>query len=317
VKAAITGASGFIGSHLVEGFRGAGWEVRGIVRPGRTRSVPAGVPSIEAPLEAGPLTRALDGVALVVHAAGVAHAPSRAAFDATNVGGTEHLVEAANRTGTTVVFISSQAAAGIGTPSKPTREDDLAQPVTPYGRSKLAAEEAIKGAAVPWTIVRPSSVYGPRDRQFLPIFRFAKRGLFPLAANPSAAYTMIHVEDLVRGILAAAATPNATGQVVFLGHRDPVAPSDLLRAAAAAFDRPYRPWRVPMPFVHGLASLGELSWKLGHQPLIDRARAAELSAPGFVCAVERAEQILGFRAAIGVDEGVRRTAAWYREEGWI
>jgi nucleoside-diphosphate-sugar epimerase len=312
----MTGVTGFIGSHLAGEFRSAGWSVLGIVRPGTPRHVPVGIDSIEAPLEIDPLARAFDGADVVVHLAGLARARREAALKTTNVIGTDRLVHAVNRSGSRLVYVSSQAASGAGTVAAPSREDDVPRPLTAYGRSKLAAEELVKAATVPWTILRPSSVYGPGDRQFLPIFRLAARGMFPLVADASAGYTLIHIDDLVRGILAATKTCSAGG-VFFLGHPEPVTSADLLRVAAAAFGRRFRPWHVPAPVLWSLAWLGEVSWTMGRQPVLDRARAAELSAPGFVCAVGRAEETLDFRAVIPLEEGVRGTAAWYLAQRWI
>jgi nucleoside-diphosphate-sugar epimerase len=216
------------------------------------------------------------------------------------------------------LYVSSQAAAGVGTASKPASEDGPAVPVTEYGRSKLAAEQIVKeSASLPWTIVRPASVYGSRDRQFLPLFRLAARGLFPLMTEPSAAYTLLHVEDLVRAIVLAATDTRAAAQTFFVGHRDVATPDALWRALAGAFDRAYRPRRIPWPVMQGLASVGELWWMLGRQPLIDRARLTELRAPGFVCLSEHIRRTLGFEAAVGLEEGVRGTARWYRENGWV
>jgi nucleoside-diphosphate-sugar epimerase len=136
-------------------------------------------------------------------------------------------------------------------------------------------------------------------------------------SDASAAYTLLHVDDLARAILLAATDTRAAAQTFFVGHSDAATPDALWRALASAFGRPYRPRRVPRPVMHGLASVGELCWMLGRQPLIDRARLAELRAAGFVCSSEHIRRTLGFEAVVGLDEGVRRTAAWYRENEWL
>ncbi len=341
----ITGATGFIGWHLAEAFRDAGWVVRAIVRPGNTKPIPGGIDSIKAALGPGKaprhgreaneanaaegkqgqeeqerraLARAVDGCDVVVHAAGLTRARRASAFDAVNVSGTRAIVDAANASGVRLVAISSQAAIGPGGAGCPSREDDAPRPLTPYGRSKLAAETVVRSSArVPWTIVRPSSVYGPRDRQFLPVFRFASRGLFLQATDPATPFTFIYIDDLTRGVVLAAGDDRAADRTVFLGHPDPLTADVLLKQLATVFGRRYRPRRVPRLALRAAALAGECSWLLGLEPMLDRARLAELDAEGFVCAVDRARDLLGFTAAVPLQEGVERTARWYRNQGWV
>jgi nucleoside-diphosphate-sugar epimerase len=314
---AISGAAGFLGSHACEAFRDAGWQVRGIVRPGSRWTPPDGIQRIEATLDADSLTRAVAGADLFVHGAAVLRAVSDAAYRATNVAGTRAAVAAANATGARFVLVSSQAAGGTGTTARPRLEEDPPGPVTPYGRSKLAAEEEVRAhARVPWTIVRPVSIYGPRDRQFLPLFRMAARGFFPLVATREAAFSLIHVRDAVRGLLLGC-RPEASGGTFFLAHPAPVRGRELLEAIAEAVGRGFRPAPVPGVVLRMLAAAGDAAWRLGRRPTFDSARLTELSAEGFVCSTHRAADQIGFRAEIRLAEGVQETARWYREQGWL
>ncbi len=312
----ITGATGFLGWHLAEALRDEGWRVRGIVRPGSPRPLPEGVERVEAALDADALARAADGSDVLVHGAAVARAGSESVFHRTNVLGTRAAVAAANAVGARLLYVSSQAAAGGGTLLKPRREEDAPSPLTGYGRSKLAAEQEVRARAqVPWTIVRPVSIYGRRDRQFLPLFRLAARGFFPLIARPEAAFSLLHVSDAVRGIMAALAQPQE--DTLFLAHLEPVNARDLLQALAAAVDRPFRPTPVPVSVLRVLARAGDLSWRFGRPPLFDSSRFMELREEGFVCSVECAAERLGFSAEMPLAEGAALTARWYREHGWL
>jgi nucleoside-diphosphate-sugar epimerase len=323
---AVTGASGFLGWHVATRLRDQGWCVTAVVRAGTRNPVPDGVQIEESPLDSNALARAIDGAAVVIHAAGVTRAARDATFAAVNTQGTAAVVEAANRAGARMLLVSSQAAAGAGTPQRPARESDPPHPLTAYGRSKLAAEHVVRTtAAHHWLIVRPPAIYGPRDRQFLPLFRLASRGWFPLAAPPSTAFTLMHVDDAAEAIaraaeqLAAGGEPRGQGvdgATMFLGHRVARTTEQLLRALAAAYRRPYRPNRVPPWLLRAAAWTGDLERAIGRVPLLDRARLTELQAPGFVCAVDVSAKLLGVTAAIDLDEGVRRTAAWYRAAGW-
>ena len=104
---------------------------------------------------------------------------------------------------------------------------------------------------------------------------------------------------------------------MFLGHPDPLCADDLLRALADVFGRRYRPWHVPDLVLRAFAWGGQLAWKLGEEPLLDRARLTELGAEGFVCAVDRAREVLGVTAAVPLRDGLARTARWYRNQGWV
>jgi nucleoside-diphosphate-sugar epimerase len=314
----ITGATGFIGWHLCAAFRDVGWRVRAIVRAGNTKALPEGVDSVEAPLARAWLAAALEGSDLVVHTAAAIRAATGTAFNAVNVEGTRSLVEATNGVGARLLHISSVAAIGPGTPERPSREDDPPHPINAYGRSKLASEEVVRGTArTPWTIIRPSAVYGPRDRGFLPLYRLATRGVFVFAAPPAMAFTLVYIEDLARAMLLAATDDRAIGQTLFIGHPEPQRTDTLLRALAEAAGRTYRPRHVAPVFIRGLASLGDLAWKFGRRPPLDSDRLAEFRADGFVCSVDRARDVLGFSASVPLREGVDQTYRWYRQRGWL
>jgi nucleoside-diphosphate-sugar epimerase len=318
LSVSVTGATGFLGWHLTEAFRDQGWRVTGVVRPDSPKPTPHGVERAYAALDAGQLASACAGCSVIVHGAALVRAANARDLDAVNVDGTRAAVEAANRIGARFVMISSQAAAGPGTVPHPRREDDASQPITPYGRSKLAAEQIVRDAArVPWTILRPSAVYGPRDRGFLPVFRLASKGLFLRVGSRDTAYTITHVSDVVRAIVLASASGRAMGRALFIGHSVPVAERTMLEDLARVFGLRCRPVKVPSPALQAAAAIGELAWRFGREPVIDRARYAELRAGGFVCAVDQARDALDFVADVTLSEGLAQTAAWYRDNGWL
>ena len=314
----VTGATGFLGWHIAESLLRANWRVRGIVRPGSAKPLPDGVERVEAALNAEALRPACAGSDVVVHAAGIARSRSGDALRAVNVEGTRAVVDAVNQSGSRLVLISSQAAAGPGTPARPAREDDEPRPLTAYGRSKLAAETAVREeGSVHWTILRPSAIYGPRDRQFLALFRLAACGRPLLTAEPSTMYTLIDVSDAARAVVLAASGEQPAGRTFFVGHPAPQSARTLVEEVAIAVGRPGTPRRVPAPLLSAAALGGEIAWRLGFVPPIDRARLAELRAEGFVCSVARAQAELGFIATTPLRDGLSRTWRWYREAGWI
>ena len=313
----LTGATGFVGWHVAEAFVQRGWHVRAVVRRGNRRPVPRGVDVVESDLDAASLTRAFDGSDAVVHGAALIRAKDEAAFHAVNVVGARAAADAARHVGARFVLISSLAAGGEGTVEHPRHEADPPAPVNAYGRSKLASERTVQQVeGLRWTIIRPCAVYGPRDHGFLPLFRMARRGLFLVPSGRDIAYTLVFIGDLVDAIVRATEMDGAVGQTCFIGHPQPSTGDDLLRAMARVEGRRFRPLRVPGPLFTAVARLGDVAWQLGMKPMVDSGRLVELRARGFVCAVDRAQDVLGFTATTDLETGVATTARWYREQGW-
>jgi nucleoside-diphosphate-sugar epimerase len=302
VKVAVTGATGFIGRHLVEHLAARGDAVVPIGRP----------------LERAIVARALGGADAVVHLAGIVSTLDESQFFAVNVDATREVAEAAASTGTRLVYVSSLAAAGPAPPDAPRTEDDAPAPITAYGRSKLEGERVIeRTAGLRWLTLRPGVVYGPRDRALLPFFAMAKFGVLPLVGRPTAGYTFIHVRDLVRAI-GAAVDSGLTGEPIFTGHPTPVLPRALLHAVRAAVGGRAAIVFVPPALLRAAALAGDLAGKAMGRPLpINGRRYVELMAEGFVCRVDRLRDRLGIVAEIGLEEGLQETARWYRDNKWL
>lgn len=314
---AVTGANGFLGWNLVAHLAQQGRAVRALVRPTRGRALPDRVTPVETGFDRASLAKALAGVDTVVHIAGITQARSQRVFAAVNVDITRQVATVARDLGVHFIQVSSQAAAGVGTLDRPTTEDDPPRPITPYGASKLAAEQVVQGMpGLGWTILRPCSVYGPRDRAFLPLYRLAARGLFPVVGAPETAYTLVHVDDVVLA-LAAAARVGPTAETFFIGHPEPSTADRLRAALVAALGRNVRTLRVPAPLALVAAGAGEIGRRLSLAVTLDVARWRELTAPGFVCNVEKARDVLGIEARTTLTTGTAETAAWYRQHRWL
>lgn len=301
-RIAVTGASGFIGRHLVEHLGARGTDVVAVRRP----------------FQIDTLREALRGADAVVHLAGVVSAVHERDYVSANVDGTRAVAEAARAAGVPMIHVSSLAAAGPASPRDPRSEDDVPAPINAYGRSKLAGERVVAAAdGLRWTILRPGVVYGPRDRALLPVFRLAGRGILPLVGRTDAAYTFIHVADLVRVITAAADRP-AERDILFVGHPVPVTTRDLLEGVRAASSVRGRIVRIPLAITRLAAFGGDaIGILFGKRALINSRRYAELASEGFVCRVDRLRDRLGIVAEIGLKEGLADACAWYRREGWL
>jgi nucleoside-diphosphate-sugar epimerase len=293
-------------------------DVMAVVRPESTHTAPVGVTVVRAPLAAAALREAFKGAGSVVHLAGAVNALTSDTYTAVNVEGTRAVAEAAHAVGARLIHVSSLAAAGPASAAAPRAEDDPPNPLTPYGRSKLASEEIVTGTAgLAWTILRPAAVYGPGDRAMLPLFRLANRGILPLVGRPGAAYTFVHVGDVVRAI-DAAIDARAPGDICFVGHPRPVTAREILEAIRMAVGRPAQLIRVPDVLTLAAAAACDIAGRMSGRPLpLNRWRYRELSAKGFVCRVDRLRERLGVVAAIDLPAGMRETAEWYRREGWL
>jgi nucleoside-diphosphate-sugar epimerase len=302
VKIAVTGASGFIGGHLVATVRAAG----------------AAVAPVRRPFEAATLAAALRGADAVVHLAGLVSAAREEDYFAANVEGTRAVADAARLAGVRLVHISSLAACGPAPAWAPRSEDDPPNPITAYGRSKLESERVL--AAMPglaWIVLRPGVVYGPGDRAMLPLYQMAARGFLPLVGRADAVYSMVHVADCVRAI-AAAVESHIVGEAVFVAHPQPVSVHDLVDAIRAAVNARARLIRAPMAVTRLAALGGDLVGALrGRRMVINSRRYTELAAEGFACRVDRLRDRLGVVARAELADGIAQTAAWYRANGWL
>ena len=319
---AVTGASGFIGRHLSTQLAARGFEVRAIVRPSavplRRHTLHPEVAVVRAALDPTALADAFRNVEAVIHLAGVIAAVRENDYWTVNVAGTRAVAEAARRARARLVHVSSLAAAGPAAPASPRSEDDAPAPLTPYGRSKLESERAVAGFdGLNWIVLRPGVVYGPGDRAMLPLFRFARRGFLPLVGRSSAAYTCIHVADVVRAI-EAAIDASVNREAIFVGHPVPVTARELLEGVRAAAGRRAVIIRVPALVTRIGAAVGDLAGAVRGQPmLLNRSRYRELYADGFACRVDRLREHLGVVAQIDLRDGLEETAAWYKREGWL
>jgi nucleoside-diphosphate-sugar epimerase len=303
VKVAVTGASGFIGSNLTARLSARGDLVRPVPRP----------------FDRPDLTESLRGCDVVVHLAGVIAATRDEEYVAGNVDAARLVAEATHAAGARLVHISSLAAAGPAPPHAPRVEDDPPAPMTAYGRTKLAGERAIRAVSgLRWTILRPGVVYGPRDRAVLALFRMAQSGMLPLVGRDTAAYTMIHVADLLRAIEAATDRADASGETLFVGHPEPVTARRLVEGIRDAAGGTAAIVRVPRPILWMAALAGDAVGVLRGTPvMINRRRYDELFAEGFVCRVDRLRDRLGVVAGIALRDGLAETARWYRSNGWL
>ena len=325
MKALVTGANGFIGSHLVEALRADGCDVRCLLRPTSDRRWLEGVEYEEAigSLEdEGSLARAVRGVDVVYHNAGATKARKAETLYRVNVGGTTNLADAclAQPTPPRFVYVSSQAAAGPCREGDPLREGDASRPVSDYGRSKLEGERALhkRAADLPFVVVRPSAVYGPRDTEVLLYFKFINRGIEPALGWDDRYVSLCYVSDLAAALLAAGRGAGVQGETYFVAHDEVWNWRGISREIAAALGVKTLQVRIPNAILFGAATVAELAATLsGKVATLNRERARVMMEELWVCNVNKAKAELGFSPRVGFAEGARLTTTWYRQQGWL
>lgn len=332
-RALVTGATGFIGHHLTQLLIQRGDRVTCLVRPtSNTSSLDRS--QLEFLLgdlrDPQSLRAATAQVEVVYHLAAALTARSRADFQAVNTEGVAALARAcAERTHPPrLVVLSSLAAAGPSPVDRPATESDPAAPVSHYGRSKLAGEQAAQQHAkqLPLTIVRAPWVFGAWDRDTLRVFRFLRYGLHPVPVDRSNRYSFIHASDLAALLVLASergerCAPGEPDRGLYYGADNRTldyAGFGLLVAAAMSRGRP-RVMFLPRGITLAMAALPSFfSGLLGRPPgIVNLDKAREGFAGSWACSPEKARQQLGFAPAATLEERLRQTVAWYREHGWL
>lgn len=319
-RALVTGGTGFVGSHVVDELLEHGYRVRVAVRATSDLRWLEGkaVELVEADLVTGDLGGLVGDTDVTFHLAGVTRGDARR-MERANVQATQRLVDAleARAPGSRVVFCSSLAAVGTASLDRPLSGGDAPAPVNDYGRSKLAAERALlRAEAITSTILRPGGIYGPRDRDTLPFFQMAAKGLVVTPGLRRRQVQLVHCRDVARACRLAAEADLAAGRAYFVNHPELLEWPRIAEAMRRAVDR--RALAIPMPSPL-LRAAGLVSGLLGGQRpgRLDHRRARDMAARAWTADVEPAIRELGWRPIYDIDEGFTDTARWYREAGWL
>ncbi|MBV7264840.1 NAD-dependent epimerase/dehydratase family protein [Erythrobacter ani] len=303
MSVAITGATGFVGSAVLEVARHKRSEVRALTR--RPQTDQPGVTWVKGTLDdKSALHELMRGTNAVIHIAGLTNTPNPARFEAANVAGTANMIAAARAAGVRrFVFVSSLSA----------REPELSA----YGASKARAEELVKASDLDWTIVRPPAVYGPRDADMFELFRAAKYGIVPVP--PEGRTSIIHVEDLARLLIALIPYSHMVAGQVFEPWDDNAfgyEHSELGKMIAEAVGNPnaIAP-KLPAGILH-LAARADQAIR-GPMAKLTPDRVGYMLHPDWVCDMKKAPPISLWQAVWSGEDGLKMTAEWYKAEGWL
>ncbi|MCX6279784.1 MAG: NAD(P)-dependent oxidoreductase [Bacteroidetes bacterium] len=329
----ITGASGFIGSFLVEEGMKNGFTVyagirksssRGYLTDSRIRFIEFDFSTREKVVET--LTECKKNnirFSYIIHNAGLTKARKKEDFFNVNCRNTIHFIEALIETEMVpekFIFVSSLAAFGPGNPEtgEPVRLSDEPKPIELYGKSKLEAEKYITSLKdFPWLIFRPTGVYGPREKDYFIFFQTINRGMEPYIGFKKQVLTFIYVRDLVRLIFIAISS-NHVNKAYFVSDGKEY-PSELFAAITkkALGKKTFR-FTVPLFIVKTIATVGEnLAGLWGAMPTLNSDKYNVLSSTNWRCESEPLYRDFGFQAEYDLEKGVSEVLAWYKREKWL
>lgn len=324
--AVVTGANGFVGSHLVDLLIEKGFKVRCIIRKSSNTKWLRGknLELFDCGLfDKDGLKRAIEGAEYVFHVAGVVKSKKPEGYFKGNVETTRNILDAAMEVKSTlkkIVIVSSQTAAGPSLDGNPVNESMEPQPITTYGRSKLEQEKVASEYMneLPITICRAPAVYGERDTEIFIFFKTFASGLMTTIGFDTKKISLIHVKDLVDGLLLAAIKKVSSGQKYFISSEKLYTWEEIGDVTAKVMNKKPFKIKVPHSIVYFIASIAQFFALFSSKAAtLNIEKARDITRKAWVCSTEKAVKDLGFRQNISLEEGIKRTVTWYKEQVWL
>jgi nucleoside-diphosphate-sugar epimerase len=330
IKVFLTGASGFVGSHLVEAAKNLGWEVHAAIRSSsKTDDIKSYVDKFVHPdfRDVNALTAFFqqEQYDYIIHAAALTKSKSEEEMLRVNVGMTQNLMQAAFTEGVNLkrfVYVSSLAAIG------PIAYDSLCdiheetdyRPLTVYGRSKKASELNIKKrfADKPISVFRPTAVYGPREKDLFILFDTLNKGLDPYIGSNPQKLSFVYVNDLVDVLLKGCTA--SQGNLEFYNISDgqvytKYAMADIFRKT---FKKKALRLHLPYKVVSFVARISQMLYKNSSKtPVLYPERLGELTAENWSCDISKAKEKLGYQPTYDLEKGLTATLLWYKSNNWL
>lgn len=322
MKVLVTGATGFVGSHVAERLAQGGHELRLLLRPTSSLANLEGLEYERAEGElrdVDSLRRAVQGVDAVMHLAGSTSTNSVAEYEAINARGTADLVHIAREAGIPRFVYASSLSAQGPSPDGHVQPPEPAFPDGPYGKTKLAGEYAVRAERqrINVSIVRLPVVYGPRDRGLLPFFVMARFGVIPLYNDGENQISWIHAYDAAEAMVAILERSERSGTIYTPCDGPPHTWSELARAMGDAYGKELRYLRLPPGVIRAGAAVADTLTRITGVSLpLTREKAARMGHRFWICDNTTMESI-GWKPYVDYRNGIRHTLHWYREHGWL
>ncbi len=324
--AVVTGANGFVGSHLVDHLINKGYRVRCITR--KTSDIKWLLGKDLEIFDCGlfdkeGLRKAFNGAEYIYHVAGVVKSKKPEGYFKGNVDTTRSVLETALEFRDTlkrVLVVSSQTAAGPSYNETPVVESDDPHPITTYARSKLAQENLVKEYMnqIPVTICRAPAVYGERDTEIFIFFQTFAKGLFTTIGFDRKLLSLIHADDLVKGFIQAAESDAAAGQTYFISSEKYYTWEEIGDITKKIMDKKPLHIKVPHFMVYTIASMAQFLAMFSSKPAtLNIEKAKDITRHAWICSTQKAVNQIGYRQEISAEQGIKKTVEWYKQQGWI
>ncbi len=324
--AVVTGANGFVGSHLVDLLISKNFCVRCITRKSSKLRWLEGknVEIYDCGLtNRTELRKIFSGAEYFYHVAGVVKSKTPEGYFQGNVETTKVLLDSALEFKSTLkkfLIVSSQTAVGPSLNGIPVDETTVCRPITTYGRSKLAEEELAKSYMdrLPVTICRAPAIFGERDTEIFIFFQTFSKGLMTTIGFDEKKLSILHVADLVKGFYLAAASDNSSGQTYFISSEKYYTWDEVGKITAEVLNKKPVKLKVPHSAVFTIAAVAQFFAMFSSKPAtLNIEKARDITQHSWTCDTTKAIRELGYRQNIPIEEGIKRTCEWYKEMKWI
>jgi len=324
--AVVTGANGFVGSHLVDYLLEKKYEVRCLVRKSSNLKWLQGkdVKIFDCGLlDVDGMSKAFKDANYIYHVAGVVKSKTPEGYFKGNVDTTKALLEAASMNVSTlkkILIVSSQTTTGPSLDGKPVNELTSCNPITTYGRSKLAQENLSKSFMdkLPITICRAPAVYGERDTEIFIFFQTFNRGLMTTIGFDKKVISLIHVRDLVQGFNFASINEKAIGETYFISSEKYYTWDEVGNVTSKVMQK--RPFKIAVPhiIVYTVSAIAQFLSLFSTKPAtLNLEKGKDITQHAWICDTSKAMRDLGYRQQISLEDGINRTVNWYKQMKWL
>ena len=324
--AVVTGANGFVGSHLVDYLLEKKYEVRCLVRKQSDLKWLQGknVKLFDCGLlDINGMDKAFKDANYIYHVAGVVKSKTPEGYFKGNVATTKALLEAASMNTSTlkrILIVGSLTSVGPSSDGNPVNEDTICNPITTYGKSKLAQEKLTQSYMdrLPITICRAPAVFGERDTEIFIFFQTFNRGLMTTIGFDKKVVSLIHIRDLVEGFYLASTNEKASGHIYFISSEKYYTWDEVGEVTSDVMQK--KPFKVAVPHtvVYTVAAIAQFLSLFSKKPAtLNLEKARDITQAKWICDTSKAMRDLGYRQQLSLEDGIRRTVEWYKRMKWL